>query len=120
MGDCIGNRKLFINIDHHKSNTRYGDINWVSAAEPSSGEIIFRLLKVANWPITPPIADCLFTAVSTDTGSFQYPTTRPSTYQRRRRTGEARREPGQDLRRGLSILSALPRPAAEARLQHFA
>jgi phosphoesterase RecJ-like protein len=38
------------------------------------------LLKVAKWPITRPIADCLFTAVSTDTGSFQYPSTRPGTY----------------------------------------
>ena len=33
-----------------------------------------------HWPITRAIADCLFTAVSTDTGSFQYPTTRPATY----------------------------------------
>ncbi len=80
VGHAIGRRKLFINIDHHASNTRYGDINWVSPREPSSGEIIFRLLKAANWPITPAIADCLFTAVSTDTGSFQYPNTRPSTY----------------------------------------
>ena len=79
-GKCTGNRKLFINIDHHASNTRYADINWISPREPSSGEIIFRLLKAANWPITPAIADCLFTAVSTDTGSFQYPSTRPSTY----------------------------------------
>ncbi|MDB6022318.1 MAG: Phosphoesterase RecJ domain protein [Pedosphaera sp.] len=79
-GACIGKRKLFINIDHHASNTRYADINWVSAKEPSSGEIIYRLMKAANWPITPAIADCLFTAVSTDTGSFQYPSTRPSTY----------------------------------------
>ncbi len=80
VGDCIGNRKMFINIDHHQSNTRFGDLNWISAREPSTGELIFRLLKVANWPITPAISDCLFTAVSTDTGSFQYPTTRPSTY----------------------------------------
>ncbi|MDB6124169.1 MAG: Phosphoesterase RecJ domain protein [Pedosphaera sp.] len=80
VGACINKRKLFINIDHHQSNTRYADINWISAKEPSSGEIIFRLLKSANWPITPAIADCLFTAVSTDTGSFQYPSTRPSTY----------------------------------------
>ena len=80
VGACIGNRKLFINIDHHKSNTRYADINWVSAKEPSTGELIFRLLKAANWPITAHIADCLFTAVSTDTGSFQYSSTRPSTY----------------------------------------
>jgi len=80
VGPCISRRKVLVNIDHHESNTRYGDLNWVSAREPSSGELIFRLLKVANWPITKAIADCLFTAVSTDTGSFQYPTTRPGTY----------------------------------------
>jgi phosphoesterase RecJ-like protein len=77
---CIGHRKLLINIDHHESNTRYGDINWVSAREPSCGELIYRLLKVARWPITRRIADCLFTGVSTDTGSFQYATTRPGTF----------------------------------------
>jgi len=80
VGRCIAQRKMFINIDHHESNTRYADVNWVSAREPSCGELIYRLLKVARWPITRPIADCLFTAVSTDTGSFQYSTTRPGTF----------------------------------------
>ena len=80
VGDCIGARKIFINIDHHESNTRYADVNWVSPREPSCGELIFRLLKVARWPITKPMADLLFTAVSTDTGSFQYATTRPGTF----------------------------------------
>lgn len=80
VGECIGERKTFINIDHHQSNTRYADLNWISARKPSTGELIYRLMSVASWPITPPIADCLFTAVSTDTGSFQYPTTRPETY----------------------------------------
>jgi bifunctional oligoribonuclease and PAP phosphatase NrnA len=80
VGPCVSERGLLINIDHHESNTRYGDLNWVSAREPSTGELIFRLLKIAKWPITRPIADCLFTAVSTDTGSFQYPTTRPGTF----------------------------------------
>lgn len=80
VADFIQQRRQLINIDHHESNTRYGDINWVSAREPSTGELIFRLLKVAQWPITKKIADCLFTAVSTDTGSFQYPTTRPGTF----------------------------------------
>ena len=78
--DCIGGRKIFINIDHHTSNTRYADLNWVSSKDPSSGELIYRLLKAANWPITRPIADCLFTAVSTDTGSFQYASTTPATF----------------------------------------
>jgi bifunctional oligoribonuclease and PAP phosphatase NrnA len=80
VGECIGDRKILINIDHHESNPRYGDVNWVSPREPSTGELIFRLLKVARWPITKPIADLLFTAISTDTGSFQYPTTRPGTF----------------------------------------
>jgi phosphoesterase RecJ-like protein len=78
--DCIGERRVFINIDHHTSNTRYADLNWVSSKEPSTGELIYRLMKAANWPITRPIADCLFTAVSTDTGSFQYASTTPATF----------------------------------------
>ena len=80
IGPFIARRKPLINIDHHESNTRYGDLNWVTAREPSTGELIFRLLKIARWPITRQIANCLFTAVSTDTGSFQYASTRPGTY----------------------------------------
>ena len=80
VGQHIGTRKLFVNIDHHTSNTRYADINWVMGKEPSCGELIYRLIRAANWTITKPIADCLFTAVSTDTGSFQYPNTLPGTY----------------------------------------
>ena len=80
VGDCVSERKILINIDHHASNPRYGDINWVSPREPSTGELIYRLLKIARWPITKPIADQLFTAISTDTGSFQYPNTRPGTF----------------------------------------
>ena len=56
-------------------------MNWISAREPSTGELIFRLLQGRRaGPSRRPIADCLFTAVSTDTGSFQYPTTRPGTF----------------------------------------
>ncbi len=80
VGECINERKVLINIDHHQSNPRYGDVNWISPKEPSTGELIYRLLKIARWPVTKPMADCLFTAVSTDTGSFQYPTTRPGTF----------------------------------------
>ena len=79
VGEHIGQRGTFINIDHHASNTRYADINWVSPREPSSGELVYDLCEWAGWKITQPIADCLFTAVSTDTGSFQYPSTTPDT-----------------------------------------
>lgn len=78
-GEHVGNRKVFLNIDHHRSNTKYADINWISPREPSTGELIYDLCGWAGWKITRPIADCLFAAVSTDTGSFQYPTTTPDT-----------------------------------------
>jgi phosphoesterase RecJ-like protein len=83
LGDTaahIGRRKLFINIDHHTGNTRYADINWVNSRKPSTGELIFELIRTAGWTLTPGIADCLYTAVSTDTGSFMYPNTTPETY----------------------------------------
>ena len=78
--ETVARRDLLINIDHHGSNSRYGDLNWVDSKCASSGEMVFRLMKQAGWPITPQIADCLFTAISTATGSFQYATTRPRTY----------------------------------------
>ena len=41
----IQDRQTFINIDHHESNTRYADINWIVGKEPSTGELIYRLLS---------------------------------------------------------------------------
>ena len=76
----IANRRILINIDHHASNTRFGDVNWIASKEPSSGELVYQLIRQAGWKITPRIAACLFTAISTDTGSFQYPSTLPETY----------------------------------------
>jgi len=75
----IARRRWLINIDHHASNTRYGNINWISGRSPSTGELVYRLLRSAGWEITPRLADCLYTAISTDTGSFQYPSTQPAT-----------------------------------------
>ncbi len=76
----IGQPRDFINIDHHESNTRYAKLNWVCAQVPATGELIYKLIKHAGWAVTPAMADCLFTAISTDTGSFGYPSTTPGTY----------------------------------------
>ena len=81
VSEFIQNRGILINIDHHPSNTRYGDLNWVEPNSASSGELVYQLLKTGKWPITPEVADCLFTAISTDTGSFQFASTKPETFQ---------------------------------------
>lgn len=71
----VGNAKLWINIDHHVSNERYGDLVLVDEKAPATGEILYELFVQENLPITYEVADCLFAAISTDTGSFQYPNT---------------------------------------------
>ncbi|HUJ10064.1 MAG TPA: bifunctional oligoribonuclease/PAP phosphatase NrnA [Verrucomicrobiae bacterium] len=71
----IGNKKHFINIDHHVSNEKFGDVNWIVPAAPASGQIAFDLLKRGGFPLTREIATCLFAAISTDTGSFSYAST---------------------------------------------
>lgn len=80
VAEFIGSPKQFINVDHHPSNTRYGNLNWIVPERPSTGELIFALMKAARWKIDASIADCLFAAISTDTGSFQYPNTDQRTF----------------------------------------
>jgi bifunctional oligoribonuclease and PAP phosphatase NrnA len=79
--DDIQDRKILVNIDHHTSNTKFGDINWISAEEASSGELVTKLIRAGEWKLTPQMANCLFAAVSTDTGSFQYASTKPATFE---------------------------------------
>ena len=70
--DKIASRKHFINIDHHVSNDKFAEINWIVTAAPASGQIVFDLIKRGNFKLTAEIAQCLFAAISTDTGSFMF------------------------------------------------
>ena len=70
-----------INIDHHKSNELYGDLNFVDPESPASGQIVFELLSDQGLPINADIVANLFVAISTDTGSFRYPATTARTYE---------------------------------------
>lgn len=59
-------------IDHHSTNTMFGDINYVDLASPACAEIIYRLLKRYQIEITEEIAIGIMTGIITDTGGFQY------------------------------------------------
>ncbi len=71
----IGRRHHFINIDHHVSNEKFAEINWVVPDAPATGQIVFDLIHRGGFPLTSEIATCLFAAISTDTGSFTYANT---------------------------------------------
>jgi phosphoesterase RecJ-like protein len=69
----IENRpKFLINIDHHISNTKYGDINIIDPTAASTSQVVYELLKANCVDIDKDSALCIYTAIVTDTGSFQY------------------------------------------------
>jgi len=78
---AVRSAKLWINIDHHPSNPRYGDLVYIDPTAPATGQILFELLTNQKFPITPAIAENLYAAISTDTGSFQYPNTTVRTFE---------------------------------------
>ena len=78
---AVGSAKVWINIDHHPSNPLYGDLVHIDPIAPATGQILFELLQSQNLPLDEAIAENLFAAISTDTGSFQYPNTTARTFE---------------------------------------
>ena len=68
-----------LNIDHHATNTRYGQQNYVIDDYSSTGEVVYDIAKAAGWTIDRDVAEALWVAIVTDTGRFSYSSTRPST-----------------------------------------
>jgi bifunctional oligoribonuclease and PAP phosphatase NrnA len=73
--------KTLVNVDHHTSNPRYGDLNYIDVQAPATGQIIYELLQDQKLPFSREIADALFVAISTDTGSFRYQNTTARTFE---------------------------------------
>jgi len=69
-----------INIDHHITNTRFGDMNYIVTDSSSTCEVIFWLLKKAKAELTFELAQLLYVGVVTDTGSFRYTNTSGKTH----------------------------------------
>jgi len=73
--------KLWLNIDHHISNPGYGDLNLIDSTSPATGQILYQLITALGLPMPDESRDAIYVAVSTDTGSFQYPSTTAITYE---------------------------------------
>lgn len=67
--------KPVLNIDHHISNEKFGDINWVEPHASSACEMIYKLYKRLGVPLDRDSAICLYVGIITDTGSFRYSNT---------------------------------------------
>lgn len=91
--DCADERRLLnednlkfakkiINIDHHKSNKYFGDINYVLEEYSSSAEIVYDIIKELELPMNKEIATMLYIGIDTDTGRFMYSSTTDETMQK--------------------------------------
>ena len=77
--DSLNKAGCIINIDHHISNTNFGDINWVEPSSGSAAQMLYHLcdrFKIMDKNI----AMCLYTGIFTDTGNFTYANTDSQTH----------------------------------------
>lgn len=86
--DCAGLGRIpfeipasipIFNIDHHISNTYFGEVNIVDTVAAATGEILYLLFNEGKIEIDQDIATCLYVALATDTGSFRFSNTTPAT-----------------------------------------
>ena len=68
-----------LGIDHHSGGQPGLDLQLVDPSAASCSEIVVELLKEAGIKIEHNVAECLLTAVVTDTGSFRFSNVKPST-----------------------------------------
>ncbi len=74
------NAEVKVNIDHHKTNIGYGDINIVDGDAACVGIILHKVFNAWNLEITKDVARCIYTSLLTDTGGFRYENTTPETF----------------------------------------
>jgi len=74
------NATKIINIDHHVTNTGFGDYQLIDTTACATTEIVYRLIKEMGFPIDRGIATSIYTGILTDTGSFRFSNTTPTAF----------------------------------------
>ena len=80
-GEKISKIGAVINIDHHKTNTGYGDFQYVDPNAASTTEMVYRLVSEIKVPLNKEMACAIYLGLLTDTGSFRYSNTNKKTYE---------------------------------------
>ena len=75
------NAKSKVTIDHHGTNTMYGDYNYVNPDAPACAQTLISIIQYFGVDIDKKIGTCLLTGIITDTGGFQYQSTTPETFE---------------------------------------
>jgi len=79
FADALARCRTLVNIDHHLSNTGFGNIVYWDTSAAAVGEQVHDVIRAMGVPLRADLAQCLLTAIVTDTGSFRFPNTTPRT-----------------------------------------
>jgi len=71
---------MWVNIDHHVSNTGYGDLVLLDSGAAAVAEVVLPIIRVLQPSLDVDSATCLLTALLTDTGSFRHASVTPRTF----------------------------------------
>ncbi|MDF2653643.1 MAG: bifunctional oligoribonuclease/PAP phosphatase NrnA [Bacillota bacterium] len=72
--------KRSICIDHHRTNNFFAELNYIDENTAATGEIVFHLIKEMGMEVNVEMAEAIYTAITTDTGNFQYTNTTKTTH----------------------------------------
>ena len=86
-------------LDHHASNTGFGGVNLVDATAAATSVVAEELLRRLDVPLDVEIAECLYVALATDTGSFRFDMTTPRVHEMAARLIATGLRPGEISRR---------------------
>lgn len=78
--EMLKDNGFIVNIDHHNTNSAFGNINLVEPEASSTSEILYDLIKFMDAEITHDMAINIYTAILTDTGSFRFDNTNPKAF----------------------------------------
>ena len=95
----IASHATIVNVDHHTTNSMFGDLNVISASPPEGdasavGQMVLEMFEQFGWKVTPAIATNLYTALMTDTGGFRHENTTPRALEDAARLARYGADPG--------------------------
>ncbi len=108
----IASHATIVNVDHHLSNSLFGDINVIDDSASAVGQMVLEMLEDFGWEITPTIATNLYTALLTDTGGFRHENTTPKALEDAARLARHGADPGY-----IATMVYKSRPLTTLRLQ---
>jgi len=118
MAHHVAAHATIVNLDHHASNSRFGDLNLIDAEgvtrEPASavGQMCLELFTEFGWPVTPEMATNLYVALMTDTGGFRHENTTPRVLADAAQLAQLGADPGE-----IATMVYKSRPLTTLRLQ---